>query len=61
VKIGTVVYKKELFESSMDWARKEISNVEDGTLFIADKYHVARGRQGRDWKIFPGQLTLTLY
>lgn len=60
MKIGSkFVHKNEIFESSMDWARKELSHVEDGTIFASDKYHVARGRQGREWKIFPEQLTIT--
>jgi BirA family transcriptional regulator, biotin operon repressor / biotin---[acetyl-CoA-carboxylase] ligase len=60
MKIGhKIIHKKELFESSMDLARRELYGVDDGTIFTADKYHSARGRQGREWKIFPGQLTLT--
>ena len=58
--IGTAtVHKKYCSGSSMDWAKELFDEVGDGTLFIADEYEMARGRQGRAWKIYPEQIMIT--
>lgn len=58
--IGKNVIHKQMCEtSSMDWAKELFHEVEDGTVFWADEYKIARGRQGREWKLYPGQLVLT--
>jgi BirA family transcriptional regulator, biotin operon repressor / biotin---[acetyl-CoA-carboxylase] ligase len=57
--IGNKIYHKEKIYSSLEWAKSELSNVPDGTLFLADFYEYTRGRQGRIWKIYPGQLIMT--
>lgn len=58
--IGKEVLRKSVCEnSSMDWAKSCFGDVSDGTVFIADKYSIARGRQGRVWAVYPGQLNLT--
>jgi BirA family biotin operon repressor/biotin-[acetyl-CoA-carboxylase] ligase len=44
----------------MDWAHSMIDSAPDGSVFLADKYTVARGQHGREWKLYPGQLILTL-
>ena len=43
----------------MDWAKREFDRVDDGTVFLVDHHSVARGRQGREWKLYPGQLLVT--
>lgn len=43
----------------MDWAKGQLEKVADGTVFLADRYHVARGRLGRVWCLYPGQLIVT--
>jgi biotin-(acetyl-CoA carboxylase) ligase len=60
VKNMQVFRKKELFTSSMDWARSELKSCSDGTIFLADKYHVARGQNGREWKLYGGQAIVTI-
>ena len=53
-------HKKKCEGSSMDWARSMIDIAPDGAIFLADEYTVARGQHGREWKLYPGQLILTL-
>lgn len=57
--IGSKIYHKEKIYSSLEWAKSELSNVPDGTLFLADFHEYTRGRQGRIWKSYPGQLIMT--
>jgi BirA family transcriptional regulator, biotin operon repressor / biotin---[acetyl-CoA-carboxylase] ligase len=58
--IGSRIIHKEVCEtSSMNWAKELFSQVEDGTIFLANKYLSARGRQGRVWHLYPGQLVMT--
>lgn len=57
--IGSKIYHKEKIYSSLEWAKSEISTVPDGTLFLADFHEYTRGRQGRIWKSYPGQLIMT--
>ena len=56
----TIIRQRDLFISSMDWAKENCHDVPDGTVFLADNYHIARGRQGRTWNLYPGQLIATL-
>ena len=44
----------------MEWAKKFASHAPDGSLFFADVHEVTRGRLGRTWHQFPGQLLTTI-
>ncbi|MCK4517169.1 biotin--[acetyl-CoA-carboxylase] ligase [Candidatus Babeliales bacterium] len=58
--IGCKVYHTSICQqSSMDWAKEKLSEAPDGALFLADFYETARGRQGRIWELYQGQLILT--
>lgn len=57
--IGCKVYKSKYCSNSMEWAKDNIAEASDGTLFEAENYGYARGRQGRVWQLYPGQLILT--
>jgi len=54
-----IIRQKECFLSSIDWAKELFETVPEGTVFLADTYHTARGRQGRIWNLYPGQLIIT--
>lgn len=56
---STIVSRSHCPTSSLDWAKEEFDVVPDGTIFLADTYSQARGRQGRVWKLYPGQMILT--
>ncbi|MFC1894800.1 biotin--[acetyl-CoA-carboxylase] ligase [Candidatus Dependentiae bacterium] len=58
--IGSKFYHKIKCYNSIDWAKTEINNAPDGSIFISDKYELTRGRQGRLWKRYPGQLIMTV-
>ena len=58
--IGSKLYRIQSTDDSMAWARSLIHEAPDGALFLADTYTHARGRQGREWHIMPGQLMVTL-
>lgn len=45
---------------SFHWARQHLSQAPDGAVFLADQLTQARGRQGRVWANYPGQLSVTL-
>jgi biotin-[acetyl-CoA-carboxylase] ligase BirA-like protein len=44
----------------MSWAKDHLSDVSDGTVFLADELTKARGRDGRVWKCTSGQLMVTI-
>jgi len=54
-----VIHKKICRDSSMDWARELFYDLDDGTVLLADEYKVARGREGREWRLYKGQLIVT--
>lgn len=54
-----IIYRSHCPGSSIDWAKQEFDNVSDGTVFLADTYGCARGRHGREWSLYPGQMILT--
>ena len=58
--VGSKIYHKRKCHNSMEWAKNEIDKAPDGAIFIADEHEYTRGRQGRTWKIYPGQLLITL-
>ncbi len=58
--IGSKLYRIQTTNDSMAWARSLIHEAPDGALFLADTYTHARGRQGREWHIMPGQLLVTM-
>ncbi len=58
--IGSKIYHLKNCPSSMDLAKNSIDKDPDGTVFWTDKIENARGRQGRSWECYPGQLLLTI-
>lgn len=57
--IGSKVFRTSSTDDSMAWAKEHISDAPDGSVFLADKLTKARGRQGRAWELYPGQLGVT--
>ena len=58
--IGSQIYRTKVCNNSMDWAKQNIKTAQDGAVFFADEYLHTRGRQGRVWNRYPGQLLATL-
>ena len=58
--IGSALYRTPSTNDSMAWARSLMHEAPDGSVFLADTYTHARGRQGRSWEVLPGQLMVTL-
>lgn len=58
--IGSKLYRTKQCADSMQWARENIETAPDGAVFLADELTQARGRQGRTWSIYPGQLSVTI-
>jgi len=58
--IGSKVYRKKTCDDSFAWAREYLHHAPDGSVFLADELTKARGRLGRVWQNYPGQMTLTL-
>ena len=58
--IGNSVFRIEKCKSSFDLAKNKIEELEDGTVFVTDFIENARGRGGREWVCYTGQLLLTI-
>jgi BirA family transcriptional regulator, biotin operon repressor / biotin---[acetyl-CoA-carboxylase] ligase len=58
--IGCKVYRKESCQNSLLWAKEFAVGAPDGALFLANHHEVTRGRQGRVWKQYPGQMLATI-
>jgi BirA family transcriptional regulator, biotin operon repressor / biotin---[acetyl-CoA-carboxylase] ligase len=58
--IGSKLYRTQTTDDSMAWAKEHIHTAPDGSVFLADQFTHAQGRQGRTWSIHPGQLLVTL-
>ena len=58
--IGCKIYKKKMCANSLDWARENIKTAPHGAVFLSDNHEVARGRDGRLWKQYHGQLLVTV-
>jgi len=58
--VGSKIYHKSRCYNSIEWAKNEIDKAPDGAIFIADEHEYTRGRQGRIWKNYPGQLFITI-
>lgn len=58
--IGSKLYRMAICEDSMEWAKQHLSDAPDGSVFLADKLTKAKGRGNRVWKIYDGQLSVTL-
>jgi BirA family transcriptional regulator, biotin operon repressor / biotin---[acetyl-CoA-carboxylase] ligase len=58
--IGCKIYKKKICVNSLDWARENIKTAPHGAVFLSDTHEVARGRDGRLWQQYPGQLLVTV-
>lgn len=58
--IGSKLYRTKTCENSLAWAREHLDTAPDGSVFLADTLVQAYGRQGRVWKVYPGQLLITL-
>ncbi|MBD3272796.1 biotin--[acetyl-CoA-carboxylase] ligase [Candidatus Dependentiae bacterium] len=58
--IGSKIYHQNKIYNSLDWAKENIDNAPDGSIFIADEHEKARARQGRPWIFNKGQLAITI-
>lgn len=58
--IGSQVFHKKNSKNTFDWAKENVDSVSDGAVFIADYIEHAKGRQGRTWQCYSGQLLLTI-
>lgn len=58
--IGHKVYRIKTTDDSFAWAQEYANEAPDGSVFLADQLTKARGRQGRTWEIYDGQLTVTI-
>ena len=58
--IGGKVYRVATCDDSMGWVKGHLDDAPDGSLFLVDKLTHARGRDGRVWKVYEGQLPLTI-
>lgn len=58
--IGNTIYRTKTCDDSFAWARKELAEAPDGSLFIAENLTHAKGRQGRTWEVADGQLLITV-
>jgi biotin-[acetyl-CoA-carboxylase] ligase BirA-like protein len=58
--IGSKLYRTLHCADSMDWAKQNIATAPDGAVFLADKLTQAKGRGDRVWKVYDGQLNVTI-
>ena len=58
--IGSKILHKNKIYNSLDWAKENIKNAPDGSVFIADEHEFTRGRQNRSWIFDKDQLVVTL-
>ena len=58
--IANKIYRKKECDNSMDWAKDNIDTAPGGSVFMAENHLHAHGRQGRIWKIYPGQIPATI-
>jgi BirA family biotin operon repressor/biotin-[acetyl-CoA-carboxylase] ligase len=58
--IGNKIYRKKHCQNSLQWAKNEIEAAPDGTVFLAEIHEYARGRHGKTWNTYPGQLLITI-
>ncbi len=58
--IGNKIYHKQKVYNSIEWAKSKIKTTPDGVVFFADVHEYTRGRQGRIWQQYPGQLLVTV-
>ena len=58
--VGSKLYRMLQCADSMDWAKQNMATAPDGAVFLADKLTQAKGRDGRVWKIYDGQLNVTI-
>jgi BirA family transcriptional regulator, biotin operon repressor / biotin---[acetyl-CoA-carboxylase] ligase len=58
--IGSKIFYKEKIYNSLDWAKENIENALDGSIFLADIHEYTKGRDNRTWIFNQDQLTLTI-
>ena len=58
--IGSKLYRTLQCADSMAWAKQNMATAPDGAVFLADKLTQAKGRGDRVWKIYDGQLNVTI-
>lgn len=58
--IGSKLYRTLQCADSMAWAKEHMALAPDGAVFLADKLTHAKGRGDRIWKIYDGQLNVTI-
>lgn len=60
MKIGSKLYRIEKTDDTIAWARENLAQAPDGSVFLADVVTKARGRHGRSWVVSPGQIMVTI-
>ena len=58
--IGSKIFHKEKINNSLNWAKENIDNAPDGSLFLADFHELPKARQGRGWIFDKDQLAVTI-
>lgn len=58
--IGSKIFHKQVVQNSLDWAKENINNSPDGSIFMADNHKKTRGRLGRSWFFDKDQLVVTI-
>ncbi len=58
--IGAVRYHQSHCTNSFEWVKSKLDGSPDGAVFYSDTMDYARGRDGRKWQLYPGQLLLTI-
>ena len=58
--IGCEIFHTHTSADSMAWAKEHLDIAPDGAIFFVENLTHARGRQGREWQLADGQLTLTI-
>ena len=58
--VGSKLYRTLQCADSMTWAKQNMATAPDGAVFLADKLTQAKGRGDRVWKIYDGQLNVTI-
>ena len=58
--VGGKIYQLELCKNSIEWMIEHIDSCPDGGVILSERHETTRGRQGRGWRQFDGQLLLTI-
>lgn len=57
--IGSKIYEFEESSNSMELAKQHLQQAPDGAIFLVKTLKKAHGRQERNWKVYPEQISVT--